>query len=404
MNAHYRSIWLVMRREITERTRTRFFLISTLVLVAASAAAVVVAVKLPEMLEEGPQKVGTIGAVPDGFAAALDTVKTQTDVEIEAVPFDSAASADAALSEGKVSALLKNGKEIVFNKKVDDQLQLTLNQAVNLATLPQRLATLGVTAEQLQSVLQPAPLTTTLLNAPTEEQAAKPSDEAQVIAYAAVMLLLLAAGIYGNIVLNGVIEEKTSRVVEVLLGTLRPVDLLVGKVAGIMTVGLGQLAAAIVGGVAALIAVGTPANMPDTTFETLAVAVGAFLLGLTFFSLAYAAIGSTVAHPEDASNAPMPIAVFVGGIAILSTTLLTQPDSPVLRILSMVPPTSVFMMPQRVAIGDPSPFEIAAAAFLMLAAIWALARTAGRIYAGAILSGGKRVKLLSAWRSSGQTT
>ena len=398
----YRSTWLVMRREITERFRARFFRVSTLILIVLAAGGVVAAVKLPELLEEGPQKVGTIGTVPAGFTEALATAQTQTDLEIETVAFSDEASATEALAEGHVSALLKNGSGIIFDKSANEKIELTLNQAVHLATLPQRLGEIGITAEQLQSIVQPKQLATTFLNAPAQGQGSEPSDEAQVIAYGTVFLLLMAASLYGNIVLMGVVEEKTGRVVEVLLGTLRPVDLLVGKVAGILIIGMAQLAAALGAAVAALIVVGVPADMPDTTFETIAVAVGSFVLGLTFFSLTYAAVGSTVSHPEQASNAPLPIAVFVGVVSITSMSLLTQPDSPVLHILSVLPPTSAFLMPQRVAIGDPPLFEIVAAAFIMLGAIWAMARACGRIYAGAILSGGQNVQLLRAWRSSSE--
>lgn len=398
----YRSMWLVMRREITERFRARVFRVSTVILVVLAAGGVVAAVKLPDMLEAGPRKVGTIGTVPAGFAEALGTAETQTSVDIETVAFNDEASAREALAEGRVSALLKNGSEIVFNRSADEKIQSTLNQAVHLATLPQRLGELGITAEQLQSIVQPKQLATTFLNAPAQGQGSEPSDGAQVIAYGAVFLLLIAASIYGNIVLMGVVEEKTSRVVEVLLGTLRPVDLLVGKVAGILIIGMAQLAAALGAAVAALIVVGVPADMPNTTFETIAVAAGSFVLGLTFFSLTHAAVGSTVSHPEQASSAPLPIAVFVGVVSIISMSLLTQPDSPVLHILSIVPPTSAFLMPQRVAIGDPPLIEIVVATFIMLGAIWAMARACGRIYAGAILSGGQNVQLLKAWRSSSE--
>jgi ABC-2 type transport system permease protein len=153
--------------------------------------------------------------------------------------------------------------------------------------------------------------------------------------------------------------------------------------------------------VVALIAVGAPPDMPDTTFAATAVAVGSFLLGLIFFSLAYAAQGAMVSRPEQASN-NVPMGVIVGVVYILSMSLLEQPDSPILRILSILPPTSAFLMPQRVAIGDPPLVEIVVAAVLMVGGIFAMARAAGRIYSGAILSSGGKVQLLRAWRSSSE--
>jgi ABC-2 type transport system permease protein len=402
MIGQYRQMWLVMRREISERFRTRVFQVSTVLVVVLSATGVAAAVKLPEMLEKGPAKVGTIGAVPAGFAEALTTAQRQIDFEIETVAFSDKGSAEQALSRGKVSALLKNGGEIVFDKSADEKIESTLNQAVHLAGLPQRLSELGITADQLQSIVKPEPLPTTFLDASATGDSGEPTDAEQAVAYGAVFLLLISASIYGNIVLTGVVEEKSSRVVEVLLGTLRPVDLLIGKVAGILIVGLTQLAAGLAAGLGALIVVCVPASMPDATFETIAVAVGSFLLGLTFFSLIYAAVGSTVSHAEQASNAPLPIAVFVGAVSIISMSLLTQPESPLLRVLSILPPTSVFLMPQRVAIGDPPLFQVIGAGVLMIGAIWAMARASGRIYAGAILSGGQSVRLLTAWRSSGE--
>jgi ABC-2 type transport system permease protein len=400
MNA-YRSIWLVMQREITERMRARVFQVSTAILVVLVAGGVVAAVELPDVFETGPKKVGTVGTVPEGFADALSAAQHQTNIEVETVSFGDEKSGEEALAKGDVSALLRNSSEIVFNKRADEKIERTLNQAVQTAALPQRLGELGITAEQLRSIVQPQPVETTFLNPADQEEGNKPSEGEQVIGIGAVALLLFAISIYGNVVLTGVIEEKSNRVVEVLLGTMRPVDLLVGKVAGIMTVAMVQFAAGLGAAVVALIAVGAPSDMPDTTFAATAVAVGSFLLGLTFFSLAYAAQGAMVARPEQAST-NLPMGVLVGAVYVMSLSLLEQPESPILRIVSILPPTSAFLMPQRVAIGDPPFVEIVAAAVLMIGAIFAMARAAGRIYSGAILSSGGKVQLLRAWRSSGE--
>jgi ABC-2 type transport system permease protein len=402
MIAQWRSMWLVMRREVRERVRGRVFVLATLFVAVLAAGGVVAADKVPSMLEEGPQQVGIVGTAPAGLDAALAQVERSTGTKIETRTYADQASAEAALRDGETKAILVDGSEIVFDKKVDDKLSLTLNQAVQIASLPARLDALGLSPDQLRPILQPDPLATTLLSAPAS-QATPPSKDAQSLAYGGVILLMLALTMYGQWILMGVIEEKTNRIVEVLLGALRPVDLLVGKVAGILVLAMTQLGIAIAAGLAALVAVGVPAHIPDATPQAVATAVIWFLLGLTFFSFAYAAVGATVSRQEQASTAAGPIAVVIIVTFLLSVSLLEQPDSPILRILSLVPVTAPFLMPERAAIGSPPLIDAVAAVVLMLAAIVVMARVSGRIYSGGILRSGPSIRLLDAWRSSDET-
>ena len=402
MIAQYRSVWLVIRREVRERVRGRVFVLATLFVAVLSAGGVVAADKVPSMLEEGPQQVGIVGTAPAGLDAALAQVEPSTGTKIETRTYADQASAEAALRDGETKAILVDGSQIVFDKKVDDKLSLTLNQAVQIASLPARLDALGLSPDQLRPILQPDPLATTLLSAPAS-QATPPSEDAQSLAYGGVILLMLALTMYGQWILMGVIEEKTNRIVEVLLGALRPVDLLVGKVAGILVLAVTQLGIAIAAGLAALVAVGVPAHIPDATPQAVAAAVIWFLLGLTFFSFAYAAVGATVSRQEQASTAAGPITVVIVVTFMASVSLLKQPDSPILRILSLVPVTAPFLMPERAAIGSPPLIDTVAAVVLMLAAIVVMVRVSGRIDSGGILRSGPGIHLLDAWRSSDET-
>jgi len=208
----------------------------------------------------------------------------------------------------------------------------------------------------------------------------------------------MALSFYGQWVLVGVIEEKSNRVAEVLLAAAAPVDLLVGKVAGILLLGVGQMMLGIGAGVVAWVLVEGTGALPAVALAGVGVGVLWLVIGLLLYNFLYAAIGSTVNRPEEATSATMPILLplmagyFVGLIVIPS-----DPDALVARVLSLFPLTAPLTMPSRVASGGSSFAEGAIAVALAVLAIGAVVWLASRIYAGGILQT-SRVGLLAAYR------
>ncbi|NIR38650.1 MAG: ABC transporter permease, partial [Actinobacteria bacterium] len=142
-------------------------------------------------------------------------------------------------------------------------------------------------------------------------------------------------------------------------------------------------------------------DLPPTTLATAIWAIVWFALGFGFYAALYAAAGSLVSRQEDAQTAVMPVALST--VAIYMTTfvvIVPNPASTVSRVLSLLPPFSPIAIPPRIALDAADPWEIAAAIVLMVLATAGVVRLAARVYTGAILRSGPRIKLGDAWRSA----
>lgn len=386
-------------REIRERARARTFLISTALIVVLAFGAVGAATVLPDFFEDDPPTIALVRPdVPEGVAPLLEDGALGSEAEVLFV--EAEAEARQLLSSGEVEAALLGGPTLAFRDEVSTNLEALANQAVRLATLQDVLAELGLTLEEAAPLIDPEPLPVTVLD-PVEVTDSSGSDRA--IASAAVILLLMSLTLYGSWILNGVVEEKTSRVVEVLMGALRPWQLLLGKVAGILALAVGQLAAGVGSALIAITALGT-ADLPEIGVEVGIAALAYMALGLLLYSFVFAAAGATVARQEDAQTVTMPITLTLVGVYMLSlTVVVNDPDGVLSQALSIVPVSAPLAMTPRIALGNPAPWEVGLSIALLVAMIPIVINLAGRIYAGAILRGGPRIGLREAWRSARET-
>jgi len=222
-----------------------------------------------------------------------------------------------------------------------------------------------------------------------------------VAAFVGTLVLYVSILMFGQFVAMGTVEEKQNRVVEVILARVRPWQILVGKVAGIGLLGLVQLA--LLGGAAYVTA--SMAKLQDIDLASIGLPIIAgvffwFILGYTFYAFLYAAVGSTVSRQEDLQGAMMlPIILILPGyfIALIAAE---SPDALLPTLASMFPPWTPFVMPVRIAAGVAPHWEIAVAVVGTALASAALVWIGSRVYAGALLRTGGRVKLREAWRAA----
>lgn len=227
MSGGARRVWLVARREWTQRARTIAFRIST----AVAVAIVVLLIMVPQMYRGGSEPIRTVGLVGRSDAqlpASFRTIGDQLGLNVKSRAFADEAAGIAALRSGGVSVLLEDEDRLVWRSEADAKLRAVVTSAVQVARQQQMIAELGLTSMQAKQLLQPPDLRSTSLDPITKEDSAR-----QDLARIAVVLLFMALSFYGGFVLVGVVEEKSSRVVEVLLSRLRPTELLVGKILGI---------------------------------------------------------------------------------------------------------------------------------------------------------------------------
>ncbi|MGZ4149478.1 MAG: ABC transporter permease [Actinomycetota bacterium] len=387
-----RRVLLVARREWNQRVRSTAFRVSTLV----SAAIVVAIIAVPQMYGGGVTPTRTVGLVGESLPklpGLLQAAGEQVDLTVTTRTFQDEADGDSALRSGDVDVLLVGGRALVWKAETDDRLGGVVSSAVQAATLQRAIAQGSFSPDQ-QQLLRPPALTSRSLEPVTKEREAQ-----MVLATIGLVLLFLAISVYGGFLLTGVVEEKSTRVVEVLLSRLKPAELLWGKIAGIGLVGLAQFA---IVAVTALITVqlSRDTQAPATTPATIGWTVFWFVLGYGFYSVLYAAAGSLVSRQEEAQSMTLPVAgiLLVGYFFALSA--VRSPDGTAALVGSFLPPTAPMVMIVRIAGGGVPWWQIALSATLTIAAIVGMVALAGRVYAGAVLRIGRRVKLAEAWRGA----
>ena len=167
-----------------------------------------------------------------------------------------------------------------------------------------------------------------------------------MIAYAGLLLMYIAILSYGSWTLTGVTEEKNNRVVEVLLATLRPWQLLGGKVLGIGLLAIGQFVLTI-GFAFVLVNLTDVLDIPPLPLDGLLFLVLWFILGFSVYSVSYAAAGSLASRPEDAQSAAFPMTMLAVAGFFVSINSLDDPTSMLARVTSFIPFTAPFVVPIR---------------------------------------------------------
>jgi ABC-2 type transport system permease protein len=383
-----RRIWLVAVREIRERLRSPVFFLSLAVVVVAVLAFALV----PSLVDGGSQDVGLAGQVPPGLSETVLAQGEAGDTELEVRVFDTVEQGEQAVRDGDVDVLVVDGDRLEWKRRADEGLRALVTGAIQLVTVGERAGAAGISPDALAALVEPAPVENVELG-----QVAGRSADDELVTSVLSLVLFLSVSIYGGMVLTGVIEEKSTRVVEVLLARITPRDLLAGKVLGIGVLGLVQVA---VTGVAALLAIGFSdfVDVPAARASVIAWAVAWFVLGYALIATAYGVLGSLTSRSEDASSVTGPLTVVLIGAYFVPFATIGSPDAVWARAASWFPATAPFAMPNRIAMGAAAWWEPWLAVVLTVAAVVALVVLGGRVYRHAILHTGGVLRLTDAWR------
>ncbi len=372
-----RAIWLVARRELLERGRSRGFMLSLVV----SVGIVLAGLFLPAIIGGAPgaQHLGVVGSAPDGVVGSIEATARVASLPIDVVTVADMATAEERLRDGSLDAVLA----IPPDGSIPTYLVKTRGDPL----LQQVVAAAFTTPPQL---------------AVRELEASDPNrDTSFIFANVGVILLFISIFTFGTWVLTGVVEEKQSRVVEVVLATIEARDLLIGKVLGIGVLGLVQLVLIVTVGIAGGVLGGRFTLPPTTGFAVVNLLIW-FVLGYAFYSTALGVLGALASRMEEASNASSPVTFIAMGAYFFSLFVaLNDPTGVAARIATFIPPVAPMVVPLRAALGAIEPWEFVGSIIVMAAAIWVLFVVGGRVYSGAVLQTGARVKLRDAWRASG---
>ena len=385
--------WLVARREIRERSRSKVFRAGIVITLVLVVAAIVVAAKIHT--GNVTRDVGFTGTTPAALSAAVIDQGKAADVSVRPRYYGSVAAGEEAVRDQKVAVLVVDAQRLTWRGQPDERLRAIVTAAIQLVTVQQRAAAAGIDPGQLHAVMAPVPVENQQLDVAAGRSSGNVA--ATVIMSA---LLFMAIILYGNLVLTGVAEEKSSRVVEVLLARMPARNLLAGKVAGIGLLGFAQFAVTALAALIAALAV-HPAGIPAVSGGVLAWIIVWFVLGYAIYAMAYGAVGSLASRAEDAANVAAPVSYILGAAYFASYMVVaSNPDSIGSKLISLFPATAPFAMSGRIAIGAAAWWEPVIAVALTVAAIAGLVVLAGRVYTGAILHTGPTLKLSDAWSAT----
>ncbi|PYP16867.1 MAG: hypothetical protein DMD54_09010 [Gemmatimonadetes bacterium] len=413
------KVWAIIRREFVERVRTRWFWVSAILGPVLFAGIIVyqivqslgggvrnITVVDGGTLGYGKKVVEALGASKTIRANAVNLVPGVLDSlkrSVEAKQLNGFLILDDSLpSDGKAEYRASN-----LSLQIIDELQRTLNRVVEKV----RLEGKGVNPTVVDWA-QALRVTLAQKKIARGEITTENAGQSFALAYVMAILLFMAILLYGVNVMSSVLEEKTTRIIEVLVSSLRPFQLMLGKVAGAGAVSFFQF---VIWGVSArlLVALRVPIarllgadpasamdiTLPHIPFATVAVFMAFFLGGFLLYSAMFAAVGAMSSNEQEARQAQQPV-TYLLMISYLSIIGLTNdPASTFARTLSMVPFTSPIATPVRWTAGSMGMGELAVSLAMLLIGIVAITWVASRIYRVGILMTGKRptMKELVRW-------
>lgn len=404
-----RSIRLIARREYLEKVRGRSFRISTVLVpalivvmmigsyfttrgmgkgrhieIAAASPALASAVRV-QLLKDNSAKLTV-----DTLAPAAEAEQGELKREVESKAIDGFLYIGTG-ADGAVTATYYSGSPA--DTVTAEQLEIALNHAL----LQERLATAGMRPAQIGAVMQPVSVNTLRVD-PGGKTARSYESLAMGKLIVEMFLLTMPILLYGMDMARSIIEEKSSRIFEVMLSVVRPGDLLAGKMLGIGAVGLTQIgiwiaaAALLTGSALTVMVMHGHASIHFSWTEGVFFPVY-FVLGFLLYSALFSGLAATCETVQE-FQMYAPLAVLPTWVSFgIMPMVLNNPNSPWVVAASLFPFTSPFTMVPRMSLATPPAWQITASILLLTVSIWAVLWLSSRLYRVGILMYGKRATL-----------
>ncbi len=396
-----RTVALIAGREVRQRLRSKLFVWTTAVISLLLTVGALVPWLIgsfgADLMSDPTDAVVTIAVVGELDEARVSALESQFGaIELEPVADDAAARAKLDEQDGVDLAIIDGARVLVAptTGAFPGVGSGRANAAAEALALVDLLEDNGA-ADIAPGILgiTPLPVETVGERDPTERVAGL------VVANVGVVFLFGLLMFYASMIVNGIIEEKGSRVVELLVEAVPVRQLMTGKVLGMGIIAIGQATALFAPALLVLLLTYRDLLPPGSGVLVAAAALW-FVLGYAFYALLCAGLGALVSRPEEAQAVLTPatmlalVGYFLGFIAI------QQPDALWSVIAGWLPPTAPFVMLVRQAVGEPTAVELVGSVVLLLVGIVGAALLTARIYEGGILRVGARVRFGEAWRGS----
>lgn len=408
--------WLVVtRREFLERVRSKWFIIVTLLGPIGLAGLIVLPPYLASQSQDSEVRIHVVDRTPDKLGATIQK-QVPDNFKLELIdPSTAREDLTTAIRDNDIDGFLimpedmLDGGEVVYEGANTSNLGLLakLQLFIHGAAVTKRAERAGVPPDKIISIFLPINFTAKQNTGTDESSSASASF---VLGYVVMILLYMSILLYAVNVMRSVVEEKTSRVVEIMISAVKPRALMLGKILGVGAVGLLQLA--IWAGLALvmlkyqsqLLGVfgidGTgDFEMPAISALDLGVVLAYFFTGFFFFAALYAAIGAMVNSDQEAQQAQTPVVILLIIPVLCAQLVATDPRGSAAELLTLIPFSSPILMPMRYLLGGATLGDVAMSLAILVAALAVVVWLAGRIYRVGILMYGKRPSLreLARW-------
>ncbi len=386
-------IWEIARREILVRARTKAFRIVTAILVLLAIAGPLLILAFPGG-EGGPDKivVGVVGEIDPQVLLALAGIETDEFVVV-VQSFATRELAETAVTDGDIDTALvadgggtADGVESIYQSSVDPFVQAIVSSAFQQAAI----ADAGLSTDELAALFSNDGPDAVLL-----EEDTNGDNVGYAVAVFAVIFTFIGIQTYGALMVMSVIEEKSTRVIEVLLAHVKPYQLLAGKILGTAVIAIAQLLL-LVGAVAVMLMVTQDIDVPGRVWASLPLILVTFILGFLLYAVLFAAGGSLLSRQEDSQQVLMPLIMPLLAAYVFGTTTVTNPDRLAVKVLSFVPFSSPIFLPIRTSAGQIEIWEVVLSLAVLAVSIAVLLYLGAKVFNYALLRTGTRVSIRSA--------
>jgi ABC-2 type transport system permease protein len=408
----------IIRREFTERVRSRWFVIGTLF----GPVLLAVLMFLPAWLATRSRPSDEVARIvildASGSALGSRLVATLTRGAIAPVVRE---IEPAALTAAESTATREVIQKTFTGYLVIDALTLageraryagrnastvadmrTIEGAVTQAVLSRRFEDAGLDAARVRALSQVS--LQFRAERLSESGRGDTGRNAIGLAYTVAMMLYMSIVLYGQSILMGVVEEKTQRVAEVVVASVSPARLLTGKVIGVGSVGLLQMLVWVLSALTLMhfsgpigralgFPMGPGLQIPSVSIGTAVAFLTYFVLGYALFSTLFAAAGSMVSSTQDAQQVVAPLMLLIIPSLLLLTPVLMEPNGTLARVVTLVPFSAPILMPVRMSLTAVPPFELLVSMVLLVLTCLLAILVAGRIYRTGVLMYGKKPSL-----------